>query len=196
VSSEIGLPKLLFVRHGETDWNRAGRMQGQLDIPLNDRGRLQAARNGRVLARLAEGGDWAAAVSPLSRARETFEIMRETGVTASGPNAEDSLKEIAFGAFEGLTPRQIREQHAELMPARKADTWNFAPPGGESYADLSARVWTWLETLNAPTVVVAHGGVMRVILRRLAGIPESRGTRIFTPQHRVLAINGETLAFF
>lgn len=195
MSSDIRLPKLLFVRHGETDWNRAGRMQGQLDIPLNDRGRQQAARNGRVLARLAEGDGWTAAVSPLARARETFEIMRGAGLAAPEPSAEDSLKEIAFGAFEGLTPREIRERHAELMPSRKADTWNFTPPGGESYADLSARVWTWLETLDGPTIVVAHGGVMRVILRRLAGIPESRGIRIFTPQHRVLAINGETLAF-
>lgn len=195
MSSDIRLPKLLFARHGETDWNRAGRMQGQLDIPLNDRGRLQAARNGRVMAKLAEGGDWATAVSPLSRARETFEIMRETGLAAPEPHAEDSLKEIAFGAFEGLTPREIRERHADLMPARKADTWNFKPPGGESYSDLSTRVWVWLETLDRPTIIVAHGGVMRVILCRLAGIPESRGTRIFTPQHRVLAINGETLAF-
>ncbi len=195
MSSGIRLPKLLFVRHGETDWNRAGRMQGQLDIPLNNRGRLQAARNGRVLARLAEGDDWATAVSPLSRARETYEIMREKGLVAPDANAEDSLKEIAFGAFEGLTPREIRDRHADLMPARRADTWNFRPPGGESYADLSARVWAWLETLEGPTLIVAHGGVMRVILRRLAGIPEGRGTGIFTPQHRVLAINGETLAF-
>jgi probable phosphoglycerate mutase len=189
------LPKLLFVRHGETDWNRAGRMQGQLDIPLNDRGRRQAERNGRIMAGLLAGDEWAAAVSPLARARETLQIMRNAGMAAAPEEAQDSLKEVAFGAFEGLTPLEIRTQHADLMEQRKADHWNFTPPGGESYADLSVRVWTWLETLERPTVIVAHGGVMRVILRRIAGIPESRGTRIFTPQNRILAITGETAAF-
>jgi probable phosphoglycerate mutase len=192
---QIKLPKLLFVRHGQTDWNRAGRMQGQLDIPLNDLGRRQAARNGRVMAKLVEGTDWSVAVSPLSRAVETLQIMRDAGVAAGAERAEESLKEVAFGAFEGLTPLEIREQHAALMGERKADHWNFTPPDGESYADLSERVWSWLETLSGPTIVVAHGGVMRVILRRIAGIPESRGTRIETPQNRVLAITGSVVAF-
>lgn len=195
MSVQVKLPKLLFVRHGETDWNRAGRMQGQLDIPLNDLGRRQAARNGRVMAKLVEGADWSVAVSPLSRAVETLQIMRDAGLAAGPERAEDRLKEVAFGAFEGLTPAEIREQHAALMDERKADHWNFTPPGGESYADLSERVWTWLDTLDRPTIVVAHGGVMRVILRRAAGMPESRGTRIFAPQNRVLAITGSTIAF-
>ena len=192
---ETKLPRLLFVRHGETDWNRAGRMQGQLDIPLNDRGRRQAARNGRVMAGLLGGSDWTVAVSPLGRAVETLQIMRDAGVAAGPERAEDSLKEVAFGAFEGLTPKEIREQHADLMAKRKADHWNFTPPGGESYAALSERVWAWLETLGEPTIIVAHGGVMRVILRRLAGLPESSGTGIYTPQNRVLAITGSTIAF-
>ena len=195
MSTEIQLPKLLFVRHGETDWNRAGRMQGQRDIPLNDRGRRQAARNGRVMAGLIAGGDWSVAVSPLRRTRETLQIMLDGGVAAETPVDEDRLKEVAFGIFEGLTPKEIREQHAELMADRKANHWNFTPPGGESYATLSQRVWNFLESLERPTILVSHGGVMRVILRRLAGMPEAQGVRIFTPQNRVLAITGKTVAF-
>ncbi len=189
------LPKLLFVRHGETDWNRAGRMQGQLDIPLNDRGRRQARRNGRVMAKLTGGTDWSVAVSPLGRARETLEIILNAGVAAGPVTIADDLKEVAFGNFEGLTPLEIRAQHPELMKQRKADHWNFVAPGGESYAMLSARVWTWLETLTQPTIIVAHGGVMRVILHRLAGLPDSRGPSISTPQNRVLAITGAQIAF-
>lgn len=195
MSTEFQLPKLLFVRHGETDWNRAGRMQGQRDIPLNDRGRRQAARNGRVMAGLIAGGDWSVAVSPLRRTRETLQIMLDGGVAAETPVDEDRLKEVAFGIFEGLTPKEIREQHAGLMADRKANHWNFTPPGGESYATLSQRVWNFLETLDRPTILVSHGGVMRVILRRLAGMPEAQGVRIFTPQNRVLAITGKTVAF-
>ena len=170
-------------------------MQGQRDIPLNDRGRRQAKRNGRILSRLVSGGNWEVAVSPLDRARETLQIILETGVKAGHVTPEDSLKEIAFGAFEGLTPREIREQFPDLMKDRSADRWNFTVPGGESYAELSARVWTWLESRQAPTLVVAHGGVMRVILRRLADLPESAGTGIRAPQNRVLAITGTTIAF-
>ena len=114
MKTEIQLPKLLFVRHGETDWNRAGRMQGQLDIPLNDRGRRQAARNGRVMAGLVAGGDWSVAVSPLGRTRETLQIMLDGGVAAATPVDDDRLKQVGFGKLEGLTPQEIREQHAEL----------------------------------------------------------------------------------
>ena len=189
------LPKILFVRHGETDWNREGRMQGQRDIPLNERGRRQAMRNGRILSKIVAGSEWEVAVSPLGRARETLQIILETGVRAGPVVPEGSLKEIAYGAFEGLTPREIREHFPDLMKERSADRWNFTVPGGESYAELSGRVWAWLETLQAPTLIVAHGGVMRVILRRVGDLPPGSVSAIRTPQNRVLAMTGTTTAF-
>ena len=182
------LPDILFVRHGQTDWNRAGRMQGQKDIPLNDRGRRQAERNGRVLRQLIGENGWPVIFSPLCRTRETMQIILDCGVEAGSVRSEDSVKEINYGQFEGLTARGIRDQFPELMPARKADRWNFVTPGGESYADLSNRVWAFLETLSEPTLIVAHGGVMRVILSRLGNIPETEGQGIYAPQDQVLAL--------
>jgi probable phosphoglycerate mutase len=95
---------LYFVRHGETDWNRAGRYQGQRDIPLNGTGRAQAARNGRVLAEVLGGGaavlDYVA--SPLSRARETMEIMRsELMLPPLDYRTDNRLREIHYGHWEG-----------------------------------------------------------------------------------------------
>ncbi|HZL86046.1 MAG TPA: histidine phosphatase family protein, partial [Candidatus Krumholzibacteria bacterium] len=95
---------LYFVRHGETDWNRAQRYQGQRDIPLNATGRAQAGRNGRALA-LALGGNAGAldyVASPLVRARETMEIMRrEIGLARDGYRSDDRLREIHYGHWEG-----------------------------------------------------------------------------------------------
>lgn len=170
-------------------------MQGQRDITLNDCGRRQAERNGRVLRGLIGRANWPVAYSPLSRARETMEIILSAGVSAGLVRPEDNLMEIAYGEFEGLTPREIRAGFPDLMPARNADRWNFAVPGGESYADLSFRVWAWLETVGEPTLIVAHGGVMRVILQRLLGIPEPEAVGLRPPQNQILSITRSGLAF-
>ena len=95
---------LYFVRHGETDWNRAQRYQGQKDIPLNALGRSQAVGNGRTL--VGTLGAAAAAIdyvaSPLLRARETMELMRaELGLPALGYRTDDRLREIHYGYWEG-----------------------------------------------------------------------------------------------
>ena len=182
------LPKILFVRHGQTDWNRAGRMQGQKDIPLNDRGRRQAERNGRVLKGLIGQASWAVAHSPLSRASETMQIILDNGVSAGSVRQEDDLREIAYGAFEGMTHREINQQFPDQMAERKADKWNFVVPDGESYSGLSKRTWAFLETLSEPTLIVAHGGVMRVMLQRLLNIPETEATGLHPPQNQILSI--------
>ncbi|MEM8663986.1 MAG: histidine phosphatase family protein, partial [Pseudomonadota bacterium] len=94
--------RLIHIRHGETDWNVEGRLQGQLDIPLNDHGRRQAARNGEVLAaRLADEGvapeSLTYIASPLSRSMETMQIVRGKLGLSPQFDIDDQLKEIAFG---------------------------------------------------------------------------------------------------
>jgi histidine phosphatase superfamily protein (branch 1) len=124
---------IYFLRHGETDWNRALRYQGQHDIPLNEQGRAQARRNGEALRALLP--DIAAAefvASPLSRARETMEIARAgLGLAPSGYRVDDRLKELHYGHWEGQlaadlpaldpTGRDARRRSVRLASTRRRD---------------------------------------------------------------------------
>ena len=105
-------PILYFVRHGETDWNRERRLQGQHDIPLNPLGRTQAQRCGAMLRELLgkDGvgiADYDYVSSPLGRARETMEIMRGViGLDPSAYRTDARLMEMSFGRWEGFTYRR------------------------------------------------------------------------------------------
>ena len=182
------LPLLIFIRHGETDWNREGRLQGQRDIPLNDTGRAQARRNGTAIKAAmpaAAGFDFVA--SPLSRSRETMEIARAAmGLPPEAYATDDRLKELTFGAWEGFTGEDLRNASAELIAAREKDKWGFLPPGGESYRILSERVAVWLGGIVRPTLVVAHGGVGRVLRRMLLDLDPIESVSMIFPQDKVL----------
>ena len=162
--------KLYFVRHGETDWNAERRLQGQRDVPLNALGRKQAARCGELLADLlavsgATPQQFAFTSSPLSRARETMEILRTGLGMAPEDYATDArLAELSFGRWEGLTYKEVRALDRSVLATRERDKWNFQPPGGESYAQLLVRVRAWHDSVSGDAVVTAHGGVARVLL--------------------------------
>jgi broad specificity phosphatase PhoE len=181
---------LFFVRHGETDWNVEGRLQGQRDIPLNDLGRSQAAEAGRKLLGLAASPDSLEFVaSPMIRTRETMDILRRTaGLPVSGYRLDDRLREIAFGDWEGLTWREVRARAPVEARARDRDRWNYAAPGGESYAMLVERVSPVLSELTRDTVVVAHGGVARAVLNVACGLPKSEAPSLDIWQGRILVI--------
>jgi broad specificity phosphatase PhoE len=164
-------PTLYFIRHGETDWNAVSRLQGQVDVPLNARGRTQAKRcaelMGDILAREGRGTDELDFVaSPLSRARETMEILRAGLGLAPGDFRRDArLAELSFGAWEGLTYAELRKTPSgpRLLAQRERDKWDFLPPKGESYARLLARITPWYAGLDRDAVVVSHGGVARAL---------------------------------
>ncbi|WP_186392084.1 MULTISPECIES: histidine phosphatase family protein [unclassified Pannonibacter] len=179
---------LIFIRHGQTDWNAEGRMQGQKDIPLNDTGRSQARRNGKALASfLAHGGIDPAELrfiaSPLGRTRETMDLMREAmGLPAGGYELEPRVKEITFGDWEGRTLEELAASDPELVAQRRSDKWGFVPPQGESYAMLSQRISGWLAEQTAPSVSVIHGGVIRVLRGLLEDLQPSEIPRLDVPQ--------------
>jgi len=183
------LPVLVFIRHGETDWNVEGRLQGQRDIPLNDTGRAQARRNGTAIkAAMPAAVDFDFVASPLSRSRETMEIVRAAmGLPPQTYATDDRLKELTFGAWEGLTDEDLRAVNAELVAARAKDKWGFLPPGGESYRILSERVADWLAGIVRPTFAVSHGGVGRVLRRMILGLDPLAAISMAFPQDRVLA---------
>lgn len=170
-------PTIYFVRHGETEWNAAGRFQGWRDIPLNARGRAQAARVGGLLRELmaernCDPARLAYVASPLGRARETMELMRATlGVPPASYRADERLREIGYGAWEGLTVAEMAAAHPEVFAARNADKWQVAAPGGESYAAIAARLKGWLDSLTQDTVAVAHSGTARALMVALGVAP-------------------------
>jgi broad specificity phosphatase PhoE len=182
---------IYFIRHGETDWNRDRRYQGQQDIPLNDTGRHQAARNGRVLApalgERAAGIDYVA--SPLQRARETMQILRgELGLAPQAYRTDDRLKEVHYGSWEGQLQDDLLSTDPEGRAARERDAWGWQPRGGESYADMSRRVTRWLEEVAGDTVVVAHGGVSRALRGLLLDLPKLQVPSLPVPQDKVLVV--------
>ncbi len=166
-------PTIYYIRHGETDWNVERRLQGHQDIPLNARGRAQAAHCGEILRDLFAGKgvdpsklDFVS--SPLGRARETMELTRsELGLDAQGYRLEQKLMEISFGDWERFTIAQLRTRDPAGIAAREHDKWHFVPPGGESYKAVAQRMRDWYETLRQDTVVTAHGGTARGLMASL-----------------------------
>jgi probable phosphoglycerate mutase len=185
---------IVFIRHGETDWNREFRFQGQRDIPLNDHGRRQAERNGRAIASVLAEGGWQLVSSPLARALETMRLVLKAAGEPNLPfDTDPVLKEVNYGEWEGLTLAEIHEQFPEGSKARDADKWHYAPTNGESYSMLSDRIEAWLQTLDQPTFVVAHGGVLRALMYLLAGLPAHDAPHLAVPQDRIILFTESTV---
>jgi broad specificity phosphatase PhoE len=164
------VPIIYYIRHGETDWNVEGRLQGGIDTPLNQLGHRQAAQAGRILANLFVRDGRAASTlayvaSPLQRARRTMDlVLAELKLPSAGYALDDRLREIGYGHWEGSTLAQARASHPELYASRERDKWGALPPGGESYASVQLRMRDWYDSLKAETVAVAHGGTARALM--------------------------------
>jgi broad specificity phosphatase PhoE len=163
-------PTIFYIRHGETEWNADGRLQGVQDIPLNELGRKQAANAGGILAGLfARDGrneqSLAFVASPLGRARSTMELVRGTLKLPPHDYAVDErLREIGYGQWEGSTLAQMQASDPDVFARRQLDKWTVSPPGGETYASVQARMSDWYHELTADTVAVAHGGTARALM--------------------------------
>jgi len=163
--------RIIIWRHGRTEWNLAGRVQGQTDVPLDEVGRLQARE---AAARLASLQPTRIVTSDLVRARETAdELGRLTGIVAE---TDARLRERSFGVREGLTMAEAWEQFPDHM-ARWAAGDEAGIPGSESSVAAGERFTSalheFLETLgpNEALVVVAHGGVTRAGTFTFLGFP-------------------------
>jgi probable phosphoglycerate mutase len=162
-------PTIYYIRHGETEWNAEGRLQGAQDIPLNDLGRKQAVSAGSILAHLLARDrrseqSLSFVASPLGRARSTMELVRGVLRLPFDYSIDDRLREIGYGRWEGSTLAQMQASDPELFARRQADKWTVAPPDGESYASVQIRVRDWYDRLSMDTVAVAHGGTARALM--------------------------------
>ncbi len=184
--------RLIFIRHGETDWNAERRLQGQLDIPLNTRGLWQAAEAGRKALKLL-GRDGVRnpglqyVASPLNRTMHTMQLAR----TAMGLQPDDfatdpRLMELTFGEWEGLTWPEVQARSPHAANWREGDKWNFVPPGGESYAMLAERLTPWFSSIDCDQIIVSHGGVARALMSMIGGLAPERAALADIWQGRLL----------
>ena len=156
---------LLVIRHGETDWNASGRLQGRQDIPLNARGRAQAQAVGLALRERHDITTLACLSSPLQRASETLDLILAQFSAAPRALGRDArLAEKAFGDWEGLDMPTIAARYPEQHACRAREPYTFRVANGESYADVAERVRPLLEALDGPTLLVAHGALIRSLL--------------------------------
>lgn len=166
--------RLLLARHGQTAWNVQCRYMGQVDVPLDRIGQEQAALLGQRLS----GVEFAAIyTSDLLRARETAAAI------ASHHSCrlidERRLREMDFGAWQGLTYPEIQETDKLNLEAWEADRLVNSPPGGETLNQFSSRVEeAYQEVTQAhieeTVLMVAHGGVLKILICLVLGIPAER----------------------
>ena len=157
--------RLLLIRHGQTEWNRAQRIQGQIDIALNDTGLRQAQALALALA------DEPIAViytSDLGRAHATAQALAMT--TGAQLRVDPRLRERHYGAFEGLTYDEIESDWPQQAKSWRERDPAFAPQGGESLLDLWARVLPTLDSIaqrhaGEQIAWVTHGGVIDLLYR-------------------------------
>jgi broad specificity phosphatase PhoE len=170
--------RVILVRHGRTEWNATHRFQGQQDIPLDAEGIAQAEAVGTWLSTFPIEAVYS---SDLSRAAETAQtIARHHGVAV---RTEVRLREIHYGAFEGLTALEILDRLPAEGRAWWSDRVTGRPPAGESIPELRRRVTQWWDATvpghgGQTIVVVGHGGSLQPLIEHALGSPEERSFKL------------------
>jgi len=163
--------RLLVIRHGETAWNTETRIQGHIDIPLNDTGRWQADR---LASALADEPLHAIYTSDLQRARDTAHaVARVAGLPLQ---LDAQLRERHFGRLEGMTPVEVSAQWPQEAQRWRARDPSYGPEGGETLQGFHDRCVNALSTLASrhlgqTIAVVAHGGVLDCFYRAANRVP-------------------------
>ena len=152
--------RFAMLRHGHTDWNRAGRIQGRTDIPLDDEAR-EVLRAFRLPPGWQEADLYS---SPLQRAYETGQI-----VAGRDPGTVDALIEMDWGQWEGKKGIDLKADPDSGFRDIEHWGWDYRPPGGESPADVWDRIAKWLFSLKRDSIAVCHIGIMRMVLAKAHG---------------------------
>ncbi len=190
------MPPIYFVRHGETDWNRQGVIQGWTDIALNETGHEQAKSVARAFVAHADvTKDCRFAVSPMIRTRQTMaHIADALALSEHHVAISPDVKELGFGVWEGKPFWELKA--SPLYPADHETRYNWRPQGGESYADGQTRIAQWLKGVDEPTVVVAHGAIGRCLIGHLCNMRVEELMTIRMPQGRFCQIENGKAEWF
>ena len=188
---------LYLVRHGQSEWNRIGRIQGRSESPLTGFGREQAVALGRMLRAVLPDPGLDIVASPLARAFETAEIIaNELGRAAGEVRAEPRINDFDVGVLAGYPGWDaVAADHPELARLRLEDPIRFQPPGGESGADVLARARDFLAERNAvgrDTLVVCHGVINKFIRAAARGIAGGDIIALGEDQEVVYQLDGTT----
>lgn len=183
----MAVETLLFIRHGQTDYNKQSRLQGALPVPLNDEGLAQARSLAMVFADYGIGAIYA---SPMPRAMQTAQILAER--LGQMPVQDARLGEIAFGCFEGMTMAEAAAQYPEASRRWHSGFLAYRVPGGESRLDVQRRMRAaWDDILQADAAstvaVIGHGSAIAIFLGSLfAVLPDTKlpNTSITTLKRR------------
>jgi broad specificity phosphatase PhoE len=176
------LPPIIFVRHGETDWNAQGFIQGSIDTELNAKGRTQVQAVALGLLNIRDelaGYDFI--VSPQVRAQETMAAINAWQERpAELIRTEPLVRELGFGIWEGKPFWELKA--SPIYPADPEDRFYWRPEGGESYQDGVARISILLEKLERPTLIVAHGAIGRCLMGVIGNKSPGEIVNMQTPQ--------------
>ena len=178
------MTRLALLRHGHTEWNRAGRIQGRSDIPLDADARAE-------LSGYSLPEPWNAASiwsSPLSRATETAHL-----VSGQVPNTSEAITEMNWGEWEGQRGADLIGMPGSDYRHIESWGWDYRPPGGESPTELWARVAPWLTTRKGDTLAVCHIGIMRVILAKAWGWDFAGPAPFKIKRNRLLVVDLDTM---
>jgi len=190
-------PPIYYIRHGQTDWNAARQVQGRTDIPLNETGHAQAAGVARALAaREPDISGFTIYASPLTRVRQTLKyLLDEYGIDDSVVHFDDRLLEVSFGDHEGWTWSELNAIGVE--PRKDPESYfHWRPENGESYYDASLRIKSWLADVTGPTIVVAHGGISRILRGELIGKSGAEYVGLKVPQTKYFKIEAGNIEWF
>ena len=173
-----------LVRHGQTEFNAAGRIQGAKDSPLTAKGIEQARRIGARVCELVPA-EARIIASPLGRTQHTARLIREASGLPAPIETDARLAEISLGEWDGM----LREDIRKLAPAFDAGesrwNWYFNAPGGDSYEALAERLGGWLEDARAhagPIVAVSHGVAGRILRGLFLQLPRDEALMLDIPQ--------------
>ena len=176
IPKTIGDSRIILVRHGETDWNKEGRFQGQIDIPLNETGKNQAQKASNFLKSIDFNKAYS---SSMSRPLETAKIILGKKSNLSILKI-DELSEISHGLWEGKLEKEIKTTWPEMLDKWHQEPENVIMPEGESIEDVSKRslnAWQNIcknQNKNDITLVVAHDAVNKTLICNLLGLSYSQ----------------------
>lgn len=172
--------EIYLVRHGETEWNFAGRFQGKLDSPLTENGIRQAEGCGRRLLEIGIEAD-AFVASPLGRTRQTASIIASCRQSPE-LKFDDRLVEVSVGSWDGLTHIDIDAQWPGLLDGSTPFDWYFRSPDGEGYEAAVNRATEWLRDAQGVVIAVSHGLIGRIVRGVYLGLPKHDALALPVPQ--------------
>jgi broad specificity phosphatase PhoE len=175
---------IYLVRHGQTEFNASGRIQGAKDSALTPLGVEQGRRLGRLLGTLAPA-DARIIASPLGRTQHTARLIREESQLAAEIAHDARLAEISLGEWDGMLKDDIRQMAPDYDAGPRRWDWFFTAPGGDSYDAMAARLGAWLEearALSGVTIAVSHGVAGRILRGLFLELPREEALMLDIPQ--------------